>query len=162
MLRDLPKDTLQRLYEKGVRFSNAELPFFDFLRGAPAQLRAFLEPIFQSVASAGVAAKIDMELELKWDENEEDGLRLLAFSPPQSPINRHPVTGRPAWFCNVHSHSRFLRDERDGKDLPETSGASKLNRTNMYYGDLSEIPEEDLRAIDDAVMRNLVYVPMKP
>merc|ERR1719389_1119227 len=163
MLRDLPKDTLQRLYEKGVRFSNAELPFFDFLRGAPAQLRAFLEPIFQSVASAGVAAKIDMELELKWDENEEDGLRLLAFSPPQSPVNRHPVTGEPAWFCNVHSHSRYLRDTRDGKvsEMAETAGASKLNVTNMFYGDLSEIPEEHLRAIDEATMNNLVSVLME-
>ncbi len=161
MLTEIPSDVLSRLYERGVRFSNAELPFFDFLRSA-GPLREPLEPIFRSIANAGVAAKIDMELDMQWDENEEDGLRLLAFSPPQSPINRHPVTGRPAWFCNVHSHSRFLRDERDGKDLPETSGASKLNRTNMYYGDLSEIPEEDLRAIDDAVMRNLVYVPMKP
>eukprot|EP00965_Chrysotila_dentata_P057140 1895946-Pleurochrysis_carterae.AAC.1 len=101
-----------------------------------------------------------MELELRWDENESDGLRLLAFSPPQSPINRHPLTGKPAWFCNVHSHSRYLRDERDG-ELPETSGASKLNRTNMFYGNLDEISEEDLREIDRATMKNLVYVPMK-
>ena len=93
-----------------------------------------LKPAFKSVASLAVAAKIDMELELQWAENEKDGLRLLAFSPPQSPINRHPTTGSPQWFCNVHSHSRYLRDRRDG-DLPETSGASKLNRTDMFYGD---------------------------
>ena len=35
-----------------------------------------------------------------------------------------------ARFCNVHSHARYLRDERD-KDLPESTGASKLNRTDM-------------------------------
>ena len=50
-------------------------------------------PVFQSLASLAVAGKIDMELELKWKEDEKDGLRLLAFSPPQSPVNRHPVTG---------------------------------------------------------------------
>jgi len=42
-----------------------------------------------------VGAKIDMELELKWDENDKDGLRLLAFSPPQPAVNRHPITGAP-------------------------------------------------------------------
>ncbi len=161
MLAEIPRDVLQRLYDRGVRFSNAELPFFDFLRSTPAPIRSVLQPLFKTIASAGVGAKIDMELELRWDENDEDGLRLLAFSPTQSPINRHPLTGEPAWFCNVHSHSRVLRDARDGKDLAESSGASKLNRTNMYYGDLSEIPEADLRAIDEAVMRNLVKVPMK-
>ncbi len=159
MIADLDKDVLQRLYERGVRFSNAELPFFDFLRNA-GPLKDVLQPVFKAIAQAGVGAKIDMELELRWDENDEDGLRLLAFSPPQSPVNRHPVTGKAAWFCNVHSHSRYLRDSRDGK-LPETSGASKLNRTNMYYGDLSEIAEEDLKAIDKATFDNMVYVPME-
>merc|ERR1712183_566214 len=85
---------------------------------------------------------------------------VCAFSELQSPINRHPITGEPAWFCNVHSHSRYLRDQRDG-DLPESSGASKLNVTNMFYGDLSEISEDDLRNIDEATMRNLVWLPMK-
>jgi len=159
MLNDIPSEVVNRLYERGVRFSNAELPFFDFLRNA-GPLKPVLQPVFKGVAELAVGAKIDMELELRWDENEKDGLRLLAFSPPQSPINRHPETGLPAWFCNVHSHSRYLRDQRDG-DLPETSGASKLNRTNMFYGDLGEISEEDLRAIDEATMRNLVYVPMQ-
>eukprot|EP00316_Scyphosphaera_apsteinii_P012121 CAMPEP_0119309460 /NCGR_PEP_ID=MMETSP1333-20130426/15780_1 /TAXON_ID=418940 /ORGANISM="Scyphosphaera apsteinii, Strain RCC1455" /LENGTH=419 /DNA_ID=CAMNT_0007313445 /DNA_START=15 /DNA_END=1274 /DNA_ORIENTATION=- len=160
MLREIKPEVLQRLYERGVRFSNAELPFFDFLRNTPLPVKEALQPVFQTIASAGVSAKIDMELELRWDENDEDGLRLLAFSPPQPPVNRHPITKEPVWFCNVHSHSRYLRDSRDGK-LPETSGSSKLNRTNMFYGDLSQISDEDLRAIDEATMKNLVYVPMK-
>ena len=28
--------------------------------------------------------------------------------------SRHPETGLPTWFCNIHSHSAKLRDERDG------------------------------------------------
>jgi len=159
MLKDLKPDVVQRLYERGVRFSNAELPFFDFLRNA-GPLKEVLKPVFKSIASVAVAAKIDMELELEWAENDEDGLRLQAFSPKQSPINRHPITGEPAWFCNVHSHSRYLRDNRDGK-LTESSGASKLNVTDMFFGDLEEIPTEDLDHIDEITRKNLVSVLME-
>ena len=102
-----------------------------------------------------------MELELKWAESEKDGLRLQAFSPVQSPVNRHPSTGEPAWFCNVHSHSRYLRDQRDGV-VAETSGASKLNVTDMFYGDGTEISKADLEHIDMVTRKNLVYVPMQP
>ena len=158
-LADMKLDVRQRMYERGVRFSNAELPFFDFLRSA-GPLKEVLKPVFQAVGSAAVAAKIDMELELKWAEDEKNGLRLQAFSPPQSPINRHPVTGEPAWFCNVHSHSRYLRDRRDG-ELGETTGASKLNVTDMFYGDGSPIPIADLEHIDEITMKNLVYVKMQ-
>jgi len=163
MLRDMDPDVLGRIYEKGVRFSNAELPFFDFLRKLPEPLQPLKEPLkagIKAVAQVAVGQKIDMELELKWDENEKDGLRLVAFSPKQAAINRHPVTGQPAWFCNVHSHSRKLRDERDG-ELGETSGASKINITNCFYGDLSEISDEDLRHIDEMTMKNLASVPMQ-
>ena len=158
-LADMKPDVRQRMYERGVRFSNAELPFFDFLRSA-GPLKEVLKPVFQAVGSAAVAAKIDMELELKWAEDEKNGLRLQAFSPPQSPINRHPATGEPAWFCNVHSHSRYLRDRRDG-ELGETTGASKLNVTDMFYGDGSPIPIADLEHIDEITMKNLVYVKMQ-
>ena len=159
VLADMDPAVRQRMYERGVRFSNAELPFFDFLRSA-GPLKEVLKPVFQGVASAAVGAKIDMELELQWAESEKDGLRLQAFSPRQSPINRHPTTGAPAWFCNVHSHSRYLRDRRDG-ELGETTGASKLNVTDMFYGDGTPIPVEDLEHIDEITMRNLAYVPME-
>jgi len=159
VLTDMDPEVRQRLYDRGVRFSNAELPFFDFLRSTPPIVKETLQPVFKGIAEVAVAQKIDMELELKWDENEKDGLRLQAFSPRQPCINRHPSTGIPAWFCNVHSHSRYLRDTRDG-DLPESTGASKLNVTDMFYGDGSPISKEDLEHIDDITMRNLVYVPM--
>ena len=34
--------------------------------------------------------------------------RLQAIEHAQSPINRHPETGRPLWFCNVHNHARLV------------------------------------------------------
>jgi len=161
VLYDMDPEVLERAYSKGVRFSNAELPFFDFLRTTPEPLREFLQPKLRGLASMAVAQKIDMELELKWAESEKDGLRLQAFSPKQSPVNCHPVTGEPAWFCNVHSHSRYLRDTRDG-EVAESSGASKFNVTDMFYGDGTEISVEDLEHIDEVVRKNLVYVPMDP
>ena len=56
-----------------------------------------------------------------------------AHAPPQPPVIEHPDSGLPTWFCNVHSHSAMLRDERDGV-LPETTGASKLNKSDVFYG----------------------------
>jgi len=159
VLADMDPEVLERVYTRGVRFSNAELPFFDFLRNA-GPLKEVLMPPLKALCEVAVGAKIDMELELKWAENEKDGLRLLAFSPPQSPVNRHPFTKDAAWFCNVHSHSRYLRDQRDG-DLPDTSGASKLNRTDMYYGDGTDISKEDLEHIDAVTRKNLVSVLME-
>ena len=160
VVAEMDPEVRQRLYERGVRFSNAELPFFDFLRSTPEPLAEVLKPAFKGLASAAVAGKIDMELELKWAQSDKDGLRLQAFSPPQSPINRHPATGKPAWFCNVHSHSRHLRDTRDG-EVGETTGASKFNVTDMFYGDGTPISVADLEHIDEVTMRNLQYVPME-
>ena len=71
---------VQRLYERGVRFSNAELPFFDFLRNT-GPLKEVLKPVFKSIASVAVGAKIDMELELKWEEDEKDGEPMPCVPP---------------------------------------------------------------------------------
>ena len=49
---------------------------------------------------------------------------------------------------------------RDGV-LVESSGASKLNVTDMFYGDGSPIAQADLEHIDSVIMENLVYVPME-
>merc|ERR1712106_187646 len=90
--------------------------------------------VIKAVAQVAVGQKIDMELELRWDENEKDGLRLVAFSPKQAAINRHPVTGQPSWFCNVHSHSRKLRDE-DLQHIDEMT-MKNLASVPMQKGDV--------------------------
>lgn len=55
--------------------------------------------------------------------------------PAQPPVVRHPETNQPLWFCNMHSHSDVLRAQREARDgtldLSETTGASRLNRTDM-------------------------------
>ena len=58
-----------------------------------------------------VAPKFDMDLDMVWGTDGRD-MRLQAIEHAQSPINRHPSTGRPVWFCNMHNHARFLRERR--------------------------------------------------
>ena len=82
-----------------------------------------------------------MDLEMVWG-NDGNELRLQAIEHKQSPVNRHPVTGRPVWFCNMHNHARFLRDRRPCS-VPE------VGMTDVYFGDLSPIPGEMLNKINE-------------
>ena len=73
-----------------------------------------------------IIPKFDMDFELIWGTDGND-MRLQAIEEIQSPINRHPVTGRPAWFCNMHNQARFLRDRRPCA-VPE------VGMTDIYLG----------------------------
>ena len=44
--------------------------------------------------------------------------------------------GKPLRFCNLHNHSRYLRDRRPCT-VPE------VGMTDVYFGDLSRIPPEE-------------------
>mmetsp|Transcript_34221 Transcript_34221/g.90198 ORF Transcript_34221/g.90198 Transcript_34221/m.90198 type:complete len:116 (-) Transcript_34221:656-1003(-) len=89
---------------------------------------------FQDLIAKAVAPKFDMELEMLWGSDGKP-YRLQAVEPPMSPVNRHPKTGMPVWFCNIHNHARYLRDNRPCT-VPE------VGMTDVYYGDLSGIPKE--------------------
>merc|ERR1719198_1270698 len=89
-----------------------------------------------------------------WGTDGRD-MRLQAIEETQSPINRHPVTGRPMWFCNLHNHARFLRERRP-------CGVPEVGMTDVYYGDLSVIPGEHLQKMNEACEKHIVTVPMEP
>jgi len=157
ILRDLKPDFLKSWYEKKVRFSSAQLPMGFMDKTGP--LQPVLEPVLKSVLGAVVDMKVDFEVEMFW--NRVNGERVIqAHAPPQPPVIPHPDTGLPTWFCNVHSHSAKLRDERDGV-LPETTGASKLNKSDVFHGDGSELSEADLTHVDEIIRKNMEYVAMK-
>ena len=101
-----------------------------------------------------VAPKFDMDLEMVFGADQSNPYRLQAIEHAQSPINKHPVTGQPVWFCNLHNHSRYLRDRRPCT-VPE------VGMTDVYSGDLSTIPYDDVRHINEVCERNLVTMPMK-
>jgi len=152
ILRDLDPEVLKLLYQRRLRISvtNLDLDVLDLL---PAGTKEDAMAMVGEQVDKSVAAKFDMDLEMIWgtDGNE---MRLQAIEPPMTPINRHPVTGRPAWFCNMHNHARFLRDRRPCS-VPE------VGMTDVYYSDLSKIPGEVLLQVQEACEKNIVYVPMQ-
>eukprot|EP00288_Rhodomonas_lens_P001933 CAMPEP_0177718634 /NCGR_PEP_ID=MMETSP0484_2-20121128/15680_1 /TAXON_ID=354590 /ORGANISM="Rhodomonas lens, Strain RHODO" /LENGTH=425 /DNA_ID=CAMNT_0019230809 /DNA_START=64 /DNA_END=1341 /DNA_ORIENTATION=- len=156
ILRDLDSDLISRLYDRKIRFSSAELPMGFLDNTGP--LQPILEPVLRSVLGVIVDMKVDFEVDMFW--NRVDGKRVIqAHAPPQPPVIAHPDSGMPTWFCNIHSHSAKLRDERDGV-LPETTGASRLNKSDVFYGDGTVIPDADLKSIDKVIKDNMVYVMM--
>lgn len=81
--------------------------------------------------------------------------RLQAIEGVQSPVNRHPETGRPVWFCNVHNHARYLRDRRPCT-VPE------VGMTDVFRGDLSKLDAETLDHINEVSQKNIARCAMSP
>uniref|UniRef100_A0A7S2C8S4 TauD/TfdA-like domain-containing protein n=1 Tax=Octactis speculum TaxID=3111310 RepID=A0A7S2C8S4_9STRA len=152
ILRDMDPEVLRRINEKKVRISVSNLDF-DFLN-AVGPLREKSMDTMEDLLTKTVVPKFDMELEMLWG-SDGNPMRLQAVEPPMSPVNRHPKTGMPLWFCNIHNHARYLRDNRPCT-VPE------VGMTDVYYGDLSPIPKEDLEHIDEVSRKHIVRVPMEP
>merc|ERR1711868_136818 len=125
----------------------------DALGVVPGDTKAqAMEKVRQLVAD-NVAPKFDMDLDMIWGTDGK-AMRLQAIENSQKPVNRHPKTGRPVWFCNIHNHARYLRDRRPCS-VPE------VGMTDVYYGDLSKISPDDVRDINDVCERNIVDMMMK-
>jgi len=153
IVNDLDKDVLKRIYENKVRISVSNLDL-NFLSGLPEGFREQVSDYLQDLILKVVAPKFDMDLEMVFGADQSNPYRLQAIEHAQSPINKHPVTGQPVWFCNLHNHSRYLRDRRPCT-VPE------VGMTDVYSGDLSTIPYDDVRHINEVCERNLVTMPMK-
>eukprot|EP00403_Amphidinium_massartii_P023155 CAMPEP_0178398596 /NCGR_PEP_ID=MMETSP0689_2-20121128/14854_1 /TAXON_ID=160604 /ORGANISM="Amphidinium massartii, Strain CS-259" /LENGTH=466 /DNA_ID=CAMNT_0020019363 /DNA_START=109 /DNA_END=1509 /DNA_ORIENTATION=- len=154
ILEDIPADVRQRIYDRKVRISvsNLDLNFISALPDEGMQKGA--KEWFQDFLLKAIAPKFEMDLEMIYGADGSNPYRIQAIEHEQSPINRHPVTGKPVWFCNIHNHSRYLRDRRPCT-VPE------VGMTDVYYGDLSKIPPEDVLAINAACEKNIVKVMMQ-
>jgi len=93
--------------------------------------------------------------DIEWEWKEGDALRTRQRC--QSAL-RHPVTGEWVWFNQAHLfHASALgKDARQG--LLNTIGEANLPR-NVYYGDGSPIPDEDLDTIRAIYGRQKVAFP---
>jgi len=153
IIRDMDKDVLRRLYERKVRISvsNLDLNFIDML---PVGLKDGVKDFFQDLILKVVAPKFDMDLEMIYGADSSNPNRLQAIEHAQSPINVHPVTGQPVWFCNLHNHSRYLRDRRPCT-VPE------VGMTDVYHGDLGRISPEDVKHVNEVCEKNTVSLMMK-
>jgi hypothetical protein len=114
MVRDLDPDLVEELYNRQIRYSVMELPFFGFIDNLPGPLQEPIAGAVKGLVSAAINAKVDFSVEMVWGDVGYDAVKFLqARAPRQPPIVRHPVTGEPTWFCNVHSHSSKLRKDRE-------------------------------------------------
>jgi len=163
IFRDLKSDLVEKLYNRSIRYSVMELPFFGWLENVPNPLQAPLMGLIKGLASAAINSKVDFSVDLQWGEGGYDNVKMLqARAPSQPPIVVHPVTGDPTWFCNVHSHSSKLRKDREAKYGAERfeDGASQINKSDMFYGDDGDISDEDLEHMDEVTMKNVQFVKM--
>lgn len=152
IFRDMDTSTLQTLMDRKVRISvsNLDLDVLGLLPGATKD--EAMEKVRQLVGDT-VAPKFDMDLDMIWGTDGKD-MRLQAIEHAQSPINRHPDTGRPVWFCNMHNHARFLRERR-------CCAVPEVGMTDVFFGDLSIIPGELIQQVNEACEKNIVRVPMQ-
>jgi hypothetical protein len=163
MFRDLDPQLVQELYNRQIRYSVMELPFFGWVDNLPGPLQGGAMAVIKGIVSAAINAKVDFDVDLQWGEGGYDQTKMLqARAPSQPPIVVHPVTGEPTWFCNVHSHSSKLRHDREsiyGAERFE-DGASQINKSDMFFGDDGDISDEALKHMDEITMKNVKFVKM--
>jgi len=163
MFRDLSPELVQELYQRSIRYSVMELPFFGWIDNLPEPVQNPAQGAVRGLVSAAINAKVDFSVEMLWGEAGYDNTKMLqARAPSQPPIVLHPVTGEPTWFCNVHSHSSKLRKDREsiyGAERFE-DGASQINKSDMFFGDDGELNEAQLKEMDDVTMKNVQFVKM--
>jgi len=163
IFRDLNPDLLDRLYNRSIRYSVMELPFFGWIDNLPDGIQEPVMGGIKSLATAAINSKVDFDVDLQWGEGGYDNTKMLqARAPKQPPIVLHPVTGDPTWFCNVHSHSSKLRKDREdiyGAERFE-DGASQINKSDMFFGDDGNISDADLEHMDEITMKNVQFIKM--
>ena len=114
MFQDLDPDLVEELYNRNIRYSVMELPFFGWVDNFPQPLQEPVMGILKGLVTAAINAKVDFDVEMLWGQGGYDNTKMLqARAPSQPPIVVHPVSGEPTWFCNVHSHSSMLRKQRE-------------------------------------------------
>jgi len=146
-LTRIPPPLLKKLYERQVRISVSNLDL-------PAQTPGLLKGFFKTVVEKLITPKFDMELEMIYGCDKTSDGRLMAVESRESPINRHPITGDPVWFCNAHNHLRYLRDRRPTQ-VPE------VGMTDVFFGDLGLLEPEECEAIKKASEDSIASIPME-
>lgn len=165
IFRDVDPKLVAQLYERQIRYSVMELPFFGWIDSL-GPLKDSAAAAVRGLVSTAVNAKVDFDVDLQWlsTGTYDEEKTLQARAPSQPPIVKHPVTGKPTWFCNVHSHSSKLRAQREevyGAERFE-SGASRINKSDMYFGDGQDLDDAQLKHLDDVTTKHTVYLKMQP
>ena len=163
LFHELDAPLLEKMQRKRVIFSVVEFPM-GFINGLAEGLRQPAKDAIKAAVGVAVKLKVDFDVFFRFVDRGYDGdLALQGYASPQPAVILDPTSQLPVVFCNVHSHSRFLRDyrQRDLGELQATTGASQANKTDVSYGDNESLSEEELLEYDRAVMKCVKQVPME-
>ncbi|KAL7430486.1 hypothetical protein ACHAXM_002229 [Skeletonema potamos] len=148
VLAELKPETLEKLYNRKIRISVSNLDI-------PPALPGIVKEGIKGLVDVAVAPKFDMDLEMIYESDGKPG-RLQAVETAESPINRHPVTGLPVWFSNIHNHARKLRDRRP-------CGVPEVGMTEVFYADtMKPLDLEDCQEIKRASEKHITALSMEP
>ncbi|MBU40197.1 MAG: hypothetical protein CL430_06520 [Acidimicrobiaceae bacterium] len=173
LFHELDLSLLTEMQKRKVIFSVFELPFgwlddLDLAPFGPIQWKEESKKVaryaFKALVKIVVDFKVDFDVFFRWVEKGYDGnLALQGYANPQPGVIRDPISDIPVVFCNIHSHSKFLRSERQKVtgELQKTTGASKANKTDVSYGNNMMFTDEELKEVDRATMKVLKKVHMK-
>jgi len=152
ILGNMKTETIKKMNDNGVRISvaNIDTPFTD-KEGLSGMARKGIQNLVQNA----VAPKFDMDLEMIYETDGKPG-RLQAVEGLEPPINRHPETGVPIWFCNAHNHLRYLRDRRP-------CGVPEVGMTDVLLGkEMNKMSSEDCDEVKRVAEKSIVALPMEP
>eukprot|EP00440_Ansanella_granifera_P058831 gb/GFBE01063771.1/.p1 GENE.gb/GFBE01063771.1/~~gb/GFBE01063771.1/.p1 ORF type:complete len:470 (+),score=129.12 gb/GFBE01063771.1/:1-1410(+) len=165
MFKALDQAWLEKIYKTDVVYSTAEFPM-GFIEGLPDFAQQAVEPLVYGAMTQALKMKVDFKTELRWEKSEYDGSKILQVrAMPQAPVVRHHTTGEPCWWGSMHSHAEYLRSEREKVfgEAQETTGASRINKTDVYYADNGQKVEIDrLKHLDQVTLDTAVKVKMQP
>jgi hypothetical protein len=165
MFKQLDKEWLEKSYNNDIVYSTAEFPM-GFIDGLPEFAQQAIEPLAYGVMTQALKMKVDFETELRWERSDYDNSKILQVrAMPQTPIVRHHYTGEPCWWGSMHSHAEYLRSSREKVygEAQETTGASRINKTDVFYGKTGEKVEVDrLKHLDEVTMKTAKKILMKP
>lgn len=165
MFQQLDEGWLQDIYNRDVVYSTAEFPM-GFIESLPDFMQTAVEPLAHGAMTQALKMKVDFQTELLWEKSGYDGSKILQVrAMPQAPVVRHFATGEPCWWGSMHSHAEYLRSEREKVfgEAQETTGSSRINKTDVYYADNSEKVEVDrLKHLDAVTVDCAVKVKMQP
>mmetsp|Transcript_34144 Transcript_34144/g.76866 ORF Transcript_34144/g.76866 Transcript_34144/m.76866 type:complete len:458 (-) Transcript_34144:296-1669(-) len=148
ILGELSPELAKKLYERKIRISVSNLDI-------PPSFPGPIKEGIKGLVDVAVAPKFDMDLEMIYEADGKPG-RLQAVETAESPINRHPVTGMPVWFSNIHNHARKLRDRRP-------CGVPEVGMTEVFYADTMEpLSLEDCNEVKRASEKHITALSMEP
>jgi len=165
MFKELDEAWLEKVYDSDVVYSTAEFPM-GFIESLPEFVQPAVEPLAYGALTQALKMKVDFKTELRWEKSDYDGSKILQVrAMPQYPVIRHHATGEPCWWGSMHSHAEYLRSEREKVfgEAQETTGASRINKTDVFYGKSGDKVEVDwLKHLDKVTLDCAIKVKMEP